>query len=55
MGDKAINLLCKEMNSNNSINYLNISSNKITDEGAKAISEMLRINTTLNVFFMRWN
>jgi hypothetical protein len=31
------------------------SHNKITDEGAKAIAEMFRYNTKLNVFFMRWN
>lgn len=31
------------------------SQNKITDEGAKHIAELIRVNNKLNVLFMRWN
>ncbi len=43
------------MTVNDSISFLNVSHNKISDEGGKAIAEMFRYNTKVNVFFMRWN
>jgi hypothetical protein len=67
MGDKVVSNLCEVMRVNNSICFLNLrydmpflclyyaSQNKITDEGAKALAEVLRLNTKLNVLFMRWN
>jgi hypothetical protein len=55
IGDKGIIALCKMMTVNDSISFLNVSHNKISDDGGKAIAEMFRYNTKVNVFFMRWN
>ena len=55
MGDSNLKTLCKVLEDNTKVNYVNFSKNEITDNGLKFIIEMLRCNTYINVLFLHWN
>ena len=54
-GDRALKGLCKMLESNDQLSFLNISQNNICDVGAEHIAMMLRFNIKISVLFMRWN
>jgi len=54
-GDKPVILLCKVLQYNNYLKYLNLSRNDLTNQSAVGISKMLKMNNKLNVLFLHWN
>lgn len=55
MGDSNTNILCKGLENNNKVSYINFSKNEITDIGLKFICSLLNLNDSINVVFLHWN
>lgn len=54
-GDEAAGNLAQLIKTNNTLKYLNVEMNLITDAGAKQISDALPENKTLVAMDMSWN
>ena len=55
MGDSNLEIVCKPLQDNLKVTYVNLSKNEITDHGLKHVIELIRCNSTINVLFLHWN
>lgn len=55
MGDSNTSIICESLLKNETLTYLNLSKNEITNHGLKSLISLLTFNHSINILFLHWN